>query len=92
MVQASVDRVGRATAMITLALNEQPNIDSPLVPLARLGPQGMMTEVFGTLRAMAMLACRLAGDAAERSQSGETPHQVLQRVSALVQAQLLDQE
>jgi hypothetical protein len=82
------DRVGRATAMITLALNEDHNIDSPLVPLARLGPRGMMTEVFGTMRAMALLASKLARYAA--SQTGDTPAEVLQRISALVQAELLE--
>jgi hypothetical protein len=88
VVDNAADRVGRATAMITLVLNDDHNVDSPLVPLARLGPRGMMTEVFGTLRAMALLASKLACDAASRSD--ETPTAVLQRISALVQAQLLE--
>jgi hypothetical protein len=84
----AVERVGRATAMITLVMNGAPNIDIPLVPLARLGPRGMVSELFATLGAMARLASKLAGDAA--SQSGETPEAVLQRISATVQAELLD--
>jgi hypothetical protein len=84
----AADRVGRATAMITLTLNKDHNVDAILVPLARLGPQRMMSEVFGTLRAMALLASKLACYAA--SQTGDTPAEVLQRISALVQAELLD--
>jgi hypothetical protein len=90
MVETTADQVGRATAMVTLAMHEHPNIDSPLVPLARLGHRGMFSELFGTLRAMALLASELAGYASERS--NETPQEVLQRVSAAVQAQLLDRE
>jgi hypothetical protein len=76
--------------MITLVLNDRPNIESPLVPLARLGPGGMTRELFGTLRAMALLASKLARYASEHPGSNEPPEAVLQRVSALVQAQLLD--
>jgi hypothetical protein len=90
MPETSADQVGRATAMVTLALNKQPNIDTPLLPLARLGHRGMVSELFATLRAMALLAARLAGDAAARSPSGESSQAILQRVSALVQAELLD--
>ena len=84
----AVERVGRATAMITLVMNEAPNINVPLVPLARLGSRGMVSELFETLGAMAQLASKLAGYGASRS--GETPEAVLQRISATVQAELLD--
>jgi hypothetical protein len=90
MVETTADQVGRATAMVTLALHDHPNIDSLLVPLARLGQKRMLSELFGTLRAMALLASELAGYASERS--GETPQEVVQRVSAAVQAQLLNRE
>jgi hypothetical protein len=84
----AVERVGRATAMITLVMNNAPNIDTPLVPLARLGPRGMVSELFATLGAMARLAAKLASYAGSRS--GETPEEVLQRISAMLQAELLD--
>jgi hypothetical protein len=87
-VDQTVEQVGRATAMITLVMSGAPNIDVPLVPLARLGSRGMTSELFATLRAMAHLASKLASDAGARS--GETPEEVLQRISALVQAELLD--
>ncbi len=84
----AVERVGRATAMITLAMNGAPNINVPLVPLARLGSRRMVSELFETLGAMAQLTSKLAAYAA--AQSGETPEAVLQRISATVQAELLD--
>jgi hypothetical protein len=84
----TVEQVGLATAMITLVMNDAPNINVPLVPLAQLGSRRMVTELFGTLGAMAHLASKLAADAASRS--GETPLEVVQRISSLLQAELLD--
>jgi hypothetical protein len=84
----TVEQVGLATAMITLVMNDAPNINVPLVPLARLGSRGMVNELFGTLGAMAHLASKLATDAASRTE--ETPLEVVQRISSLYQAELLD--
>jgi hypothetical protein len=88
MTEVTTDRLGRATAMVTLAVNGDPNVVSPLVPLARLGPGGMTDEMIATLRAMSWLSARLAGAVGEAT--GETPQMVLQRLSALLQAELLD--
>ena len=87
MDEVTTDRLGRATAMVTLALNGDPNVISPLVPLARLGPSGLTNETIATLRAMSWLSARLAAVAGESS--GETAQVVLQRVSATLQAEIL---
>lgn len=87
MNEVTTDRLGRATAIVTLALNDDPNVISPLVPLARLGPTGMTSEMIATLRAMSWLSARLAAAAGESA--GETPQVVLQRVSAILQAEIL---
>ncbi len=86
-MEVTADRLGRATAMVTLVLNGDPNVASPLVALARLGPGRMSSEVIATLRAMAWLAARLAASVAV--ETGESPDAVLQRLSAVMQAQLL---
>jgi hypothetical protein len=88
-MEVTADRLGRATAMVTLVLNGDPNVASPLVPLARLGPGRMSSEIIATLRAMAWLSARLAGTVGEVT--GEIPQAVLQRVSAVMQTELLDQ-
>jgi hypothetical protein len=87
MNEVTTDRLGRATAMVTLALNDDPNVISPLIPLARLGPAGMTSELIATLRAMSWLSARLA--AAANESTGEAPQVVLQRVSAVLQAEIL---
>jgi hypothetical protein len=80
----------RATATVTLVLNGDTNVASPLVPLARLGPGGMSNELIATLRAMAWLCARLAETAGPAI--GETGPGVLQRLSATLQGELLDQQ
>jgi len=87
MNEVTTDRLGRATAIVTLALNGDPNVISPLIPLARLGMKGMTDEMIATLRAMSWLSARLAAAAGEST--GETPQVVLQRVSAILQAEVL---
>jgi hypothetical protein len=88
-MEVTADRLGRATAMVTLALNRDPNVASPLVPLARLGPGRMSSEIIATLKAMAWLAARLAQTLGE--ETAETPQTALQRLSAIMQAELLEQ-
>jgi hypothetical protein len=90
MTDVTADQLGRATAMVTLALNGDPNVVLPLVPLARLGPGRMNSETIATLRAMAWLSARLAGSVGEVT--GELSHAVLQRVSATLQGELLENE
>jgi hypothetical protein len=88
-MEVSPDGLGRATAMVTLVLNGNSNVASPLVPLAQLGPGRMSGELIATLRAMAWLSARLAETAA--GATGETPPVVLQRLSAIMQGELLEQ-
>jgi hypothetical protein len=52
-MEVTADRLGRATATVTLVLNGDANVASPLVPLARLGPGRTSSEIIATLRAMA---------------------------------------
>jgi hypothetical protein len=87
-MEFTTDQLGRAIAMVTLVLNGDPNVASPLVPLARLGPARMSSETIATLRAMASLSARLAGIVGE--ETGADPQAVLQRLSAIMQAELLD--
>jgi hypothetical protein len=90
MMEVSPDALGRATAMVTLALNDDANVVSPLVPLARLGPGRLSDELIATLRAMACLCARLAGAVGEAT--GEPGQVLLQRVSARLQAELLSDQ
>lgn len=88
-MDVTADHLGRATAMVTLVLDGDPNVASPLIPLARLGPGRMSSEIIATLRAMAWLSARLTERVA--GETGETAQAVLQRLSAIMQAELLDQ-
>jgi hypothetical protein len=90
MMEVTPDALGRATAMVTLALNDDSNVVSPLVPLARLGPGGLSDELIATLRAMASLSARLAATVGETT--GEPAAAVLQRVCARFQAELLSEQ
>jgi hypothetical protein len=82
------ERLGRATAVVTLLLNGAPNIFGPMVPLARLGVSRMNDEIFATLHAAAWLTARLAGEVG--AGTGESAEAVLQRIVAQLQAELLD--
>ena len=90
MMGVTSDGLGRATAMVTLVINEDDNVAAPLVPLARLGPGKLSTELIATLRAMAWLSARLAGTVSEVT--GEPSQAILQRLCARMQAELIDQE
>ncbi len=90
MTDITSDGLGRATAMVTLALNGDMNVASPLVPLARLGPGKLSTELIATLRAMAWLSARLAGTVSEVT--GEPSQVILQRLCARMMAELIDEE
>ena len=89
MIDVTAEELGRATAMITLVINGDANVASPLVPLARLGPGRLSSELIATLRAMAWLSARLAGTVSEVT--GEPSQAVLQRVAARMQGELLDE-
>jgi hypothetical protein len=89
MIDVTADGLGRATAMITLVINGDTNVASPLVPLASLGPGRLSSELIATLRAMAWLSARLAGAVSEAT--GEPSQAVLQRVAARMQGELLDE-
>ncbi len=90
MMDVTPDALGRATAMVTLALSDDSNVVSPLVPLARLGPGRLSDELIATLRAMACLSARLAGTVGETT--GEPGQVILQRVAARLQAELLTEQ
>jgi hypothetical protein len=89
MSDVTADGLGRATAMVTLVINGDDNVASPLVPLARLGPGRLSSELIATLRAMAWLSARLAEAASEVT--GEPSRAILQRVAARMQGELLDE-
>ena len=90
MMDVTPDALGRATAMVTLALSDDSKVVSPLVPLARLGPGRLSDELIATLRAMACLSARLAGTVGETT--GEPGQVILQRVAARLQAELLTEQ
>jgi hypothetical protein len=90
MTDFTPEALGRATAMVTLALSGDTNLASPLVPLARLGPGKLSNELIATLRAMAWLSARLAGTVSENT--GEPAQAVLQRLCARMQAELIDEQ
>jgi hypothetical protein len=90
MMEVTSDGLGRATAMVTLVLNGDDNVVSPLVPLARLGPGKLSTELIATLRAMAWLSARLAGTVSDAT--GEPSQAILQRLCARMQAELIEEQ
>jgi hypothetical protein len=90
MIDVTADGLGRATAMVTLVLNGDSNVASPLVPLAQLGAGRLSSELIATLRAMAWLSARLAGAVGETS--GEPAAAILQRIVAQMQGELLREQ